>query len=115
MVFDGKIKHLALFDYGWFDEFCDKIKYLISEKVVLQIVLIIILVGSELIRIILHQLKKLFITLQYSSNQLLIKLKINTTIIYFLKRVHINIDPISNIFKWMFILFIYYTCYIMIE
>ena len=104
MVFDGKIKHLALFDYGWFDEFCDKIKYLISEKVVLQIVLIIILVGSELIRIILHQLKKVFITLQYSSNQLLIKLKINTTI-----------DPISNIFKWMFILFIYYTCYIMIE
>ena len=37
---DGKIKHLVLFDYGLFDKICDKIEYLISKKVVLQIVLI---------------------------------------------------------------------------
>ena len=29
---DGKIKHLILFDYGLFNEICDKIKYLISKK-----------------------------------------------------------------------------------
>ena len=31
-VFDGEIKHLALFGYGLFGKICDKIKYLISEK-----------------------------------------------------------------------------------
>ena len=55
---DGKIKHLVLFDYGLFDKICDKIEYLISKKVVLQIVLIIILERLELIYIILYQLKK---------------------------------------------------------
>ena len=55
---DGKIKHLILFDYGLFNKICDKIKYLISKKVVLQIVLIIILERSELIHIILCGLKK---------------------------------------------------------
>ena len=44
--------HLILFDYGLFNKICDKIKYLISKKVVLQIVLIIILERSELINII---------------------------------------------------------------
>ena len=29
---DGKIKHLALFDYGLLDKICDKTKYLISKK-----------------------------------------------------------------------------------
>ena len=28
----GEIIYLALFDYGWFDTICDRIKYLISEK-----------------------------------------------------------------------------------
>ena len=51
---DGKIKHLVLFDYGLFDKICDKIEYLISKKVVLQIVLIIILERLELIYIILY-------------------------------------------------------------
>ena len=51
---DGKIKHLILFDYGLFDKICDKIEYLISKKVVLQIVLIIILERLELIYIILY-------------------------------------------------------------
>ena len=29
---DGKIKHLILIDYGFFNKICDKIRYLISEK-----------------------------------------------------------------------------------
>ena len=29
---DGKIKHLILFDNGFVDKICDKIKYLISKK-----------------------------------------------------------------------------------
>ena len=41
-IFDG-VRYLVLFDYGWFDKICDRIKYLISGKVVLQIVFIIIL------------------------------------------------------------------------
>ena len=28
---DGKIKHLVLFNYGFFDKICDKIKYNISK------------------------------------------------------------------------------------
>ena len=48
MVLDSKIKYLILFDYGLFNRICDKIKYLISEKVVLQTVLIIILERSKL-------------------------------------------------------------------
>ena len=52
MVLDGKIKHLVLFDYRLLDKICDKIKYIVSKKVVLQIVLIIILERSELIHII---------------------------------------------------------------
>ena len=52
------MKHLVLFDYGLLDKVCEKINYLISEKVVLQIVLIIILVRLELIHIILYLLKK---------------------------------------------------------
>ena len=55
---DGKMKHLVLLDYGLLDKICEKINYLISEKVVLQIVLIIILVRLELIHIILYLLKK---------------------------------------------------------
>ena len=41
MVLDGKIKHLVLFDYWLLDKIFDKIKYVISRKLVLQIVLII--------------------------------------------------------------------------
>ena len=50
---DGKIKHLILFDYGLLSNICDKIKYLVSKKVALQIVLIIILEKSELTQEIL--------------------------------------------------------------
>ena len=58
VTIDGKIKHLILFDYGLLTETCDKIKYLVSKKLVLQILLIIILERSELIHIILCLLKK---------------------------------------------------------
>ena len=54
---DGKIKHLALSDDGLLDKICDKIKYLVSKKRVLQIVLIIVLERSKLIHIILCLLK----------------------------------------------------------
>ena len=50
---DGKIKHLILFDYGLLSNICDKIKYLVNKKVILQIVLIIILEKSELTQEIL--------------------------------------------------------------
>ena len=49
----GEFRYLVLFNHGLFDKICCKIKYLISEKVVLQIVLIIILEKSELIHIII--------------------------------------------------------------
>ena len=62
MVLDGKIKDLVLFDYGLFDKICDKIKYLISKKVVLQIVLIKIFERSDLIHIILYLLKNMDIS-----------------------------------------------------
>ena len=58
MVFDVKIKHLVLFDYGLLDKICDKTRYLISKKVIMQIVLITILKISKLIHIILCLLKK---------------------------------------------------------
>ena len=54
----GEFRHLVLFDCGLFNKICDKIKYLIYEKMVLQIVLIIILEKSELIHIILYVLRK---------------------------------------------------------
>ena len=59
MVLDDKIKDLVLFDYGLFDKICDKIKYLISKKVVLQIVLIKIFEKSDLIHIIQYLLKNI--------------------------------------------------------
>ena len=45
--FDGKIKYLIFIDYGLFNKIFDKVKYHISKKVVLQIVLIIILERSK--------------------------------------------------------------------
>ena len=53
-----KFRHLVLFEHGLFDKICDKIKYLTSEKVVLQIILIIILEKLELTHIFLYLLKK---------------------------------------------------------
>ena len=59
MVLDGKMKHLVLFDYGLLDKICYKVKYIISKKGVIQIVLYIILVRSKLVRIILCLLKNI--------------------------------------------------------
>ena len=53
---------------------CDKVKYLISKKVVLQILLAIILEESELIHIILYLLKK---TLAFHDVIILIKSVVN--------------------------------------
>ena len=60
MVLDGKIKHLVLTAYELFAKICDKIKYLISKTVVVQIILIIILEGLELIHIVLCWFKKIW-------------------------------------------------------
>ena len=53
----GKIRYLVLFAYSYCDKICDKIEYLISEKVVLQIVLFIILPESELVHVNFYLLK----------------------------------------------------------
>ena len=52
------IRYLALLGHSWYDKICDSIKYLISKKMVLKIVLIIILQESELTHITLYLLKK---------------------------------------------------------
>ena len=54
-IYDG-IRYLVLFDYGWCNKICNRIKYLITKK---QIVLIIILQNSELIHIILYIFKNI--------------------------------------------------------
>ena len=85
---DGKIKHLVLFDYGLSDEICDKIKYLISQK---SATTNRINYNFEKIKTDSYDslpIKKILtvtilIMLQYSLSQLLIRMKINTTIIYF--------------------------------
>ena len=65
IALDGKIKHLVLFDYRLLDNICDKIKYLISKKKILQIVLVIILERSKLIHIIIYLLKKYWIFIMW--------------------------------------------------
>ena len=47
-----KSRYLVSFDDGYCGKICDKVKYLLIEKVVLQIVLIIILQESELVKFI---------------------------------------------------------------
>ena len=49
-----RIRYLAMMSHRSFDEICDRIKYLISEKWALQIVLIIFFQESELIPIFLY-------------------------------------------------------------
>ena len=52
-ICDG-IRYLVLIGSGLYDATYNRIRYLISKKVVLQIVLIITLQGSDLIHIILY-------------------------------------------------------------
>ena len=56
-IYDG-IRYLILFGCGLYGEICNRVIYIISEKVVLQIVLITTLQESGLIHIIRHQQKK---------------------------------------------------------
>ena len=53
-----RIRYSLILAHCWFDEISDSIKYLISEKVVLHIAIIIILQESKLIHIILYLPKK---------------------------------------------------------
>ena len=85
VILDGKIKHLWLIDYGLFNKIFDKIKYLITEKSGIKNS---INHNFGKIRIDSHNslpIEKywLFIMLWYSLSQLLTRIKINTTIIYF--------------------------------
>ena len=56
-IYDG-IRYLVLFGHLWYDEIYDRIRYLTIQKVLFQIVLLIILQESELIHIVLYLLKK---------------------------------------------------------
>ena len=90
ITLDGKNRHLILFDYGLFDKICDKIKYLISKK-------------SGITNSINHNFGKIR-TDSYNSLpikkiltfhnviMLLIRIKLNATIIYFYKKVRIKIN-----------------------
>ena len=52
-IYDG-IRCLVLLGHSCYDEICDSIKYLTSEKSGIQIILITILKESEMIHIILY-------------------------------------------------------------
>ena len=56
---DKEIRRLVLFDCGFFDKLYDNIKYLMSKKMALQLVLIIILEKLQLTHIILKLLKSI--------------------------------------------------------
>ena len=56
--FHNKIRYMVIFDYSYCGKICGRIKYFVCEKVVLQVVLIIVLEKSELIHIIVYLLKK---------------------------------------------------------
>ena len=58
IALDVKIKHLVVFNYELLKKICDKIKYLTSKKIGIQVVLITNLERLELIRIILYLLQK---------------------------------------------------------
>ena len=58
-VYGGEFRYFVLIDRGLFGKIFDKIKYLICKKVGLHIVLIIILKRSELLHIVLYQLKNI--------------------------------------------------------
>ena len=53
-IYDG-IRCLVLFNHGWYDQIYGRNRYIVREKVVLKITLIIILQESESIHIILYQ------------------------------------------------------------
>ena len=83
IIIDGKIKHLSLFDYGLFNNICDKVKYLMTKKsgitnsIYQNFGKIKIDSYNTLIKKILTFHKVIILI------KLLIRIKINTTIIYF--------------------------------
>ena len=94
------IRYLVLFRTSWYDEICDRIKYLISEK-------------SDITDSINHNFARIRIESYMSLpvekiltfynviillKSVLMRIKI-TTIIYFQKKVCIKINPIQNIVK----------------
>ena len=96
-----RIRYLILFGYGWFEEICDKIKYLISERSGITNS-----INHNFARIRIDSYNSLlidkiltFIMLQYLLSQLLIRIKMSSTIKYFKKKVYVKINPIRNIFK----------------
>ena len=82
IVLDGKIKHLILFDYGLFNKFCDKIKYLISKNSINH--------NFGKIRTDSFNFLPIKKILTFYNTHLLIR--INTAIIYFYKKVRIKIN-----------------------
>ena len=93
---------------------CDNIKYLISEKKVpLQIVLIIILqFWIDSYDSLPNEKLLTFSNVIILIKSVASKIKNNYYQNIFLEKVHIKINPVQNIFKWMFV---YYKCYISIE
>ena len=107
---DDKFRHLVLFGHGLLDKICDKIKYLISKKSDITDSIDHNFGEIRIIHIIFCLLKKywLLIVLCCSLSQLLIRIKTTTTI-YFQKKVCMKINPIHDIFKYVFV---YYKWYI---
>ena len=62
-----EFRHLVWFDCGWFDQICDKIKYLISERSGITDNIIIVLEVSELNHITLNLLKNIDYSLCYKN------------------------------------------------
>ena len=80
-----KIRYLILSDYGWFDKVCDNIKYLISKE---SGITDSINHNFARIRIDCYNsyrkyIKKYFYNVIILLSKLLIRIKMNTTIIYF--------------------------------
>ena len=104
MVLVGKVKHLVLFHYGLFDKICNKIKYLISKKSGITNS-----INYNFGRIKIDSYDSLLIKKILTSHNVIILIKPvvnkNQNKNYyniFLEKSFININPISDTFKWIF-------------
>ena len=96
-----RIRYLVLFGHGWYDEICDRIKYLISKK---SGIADSTNHNFARIRIDLHTSLPIEKILTFYNVILFIKSVVNknkNNCYYniFLKKVCIKINPIRNIFK----------------